>query len=303
VQIDPRIMLICTFAAIALGSYGAAMLVDPYQFKMRRRVRALADHGDEDDDAAPPVSTLLRRLVDSAVDKDYDRKYIIARFAKAGIYRPAAVSWYFGIKLSLATLALVIGLAANAMGWIAWEPAVIGSLVAASFGSLAPSFWLDRAVQRRHRNLQASLPDFLDLMIICLQGGMSLADTLRRVADELSIVHPDLALELGMVQRDVELGSTIDQALRRFAQRADFEGVRTLSTFVRETQRFGTRLTEALRGHAELLRAQRAMVAEESALKASVKILLPTLLLILPAVFVVLVGPAVIQIQQAFGGK
>jgi tight adherence protein C len=299
----PIITLLCTFATIALGVYGAATLIDPYWLTMRRRVQSLAGTGDDDKEAVPPISSLLRRLVDSAVDQDLDRKYIVARFAKAGIYRPAAVSWYFSSKLALATLPLVLGIAAHIAGLLSWESAIIGSLLAASMGSLAPNLWLDRTVQLRHRNLRKSLPDLLDLMIVCLEGGMSLSETLRRVTEELRIVHPDLAVELGMVQRDIDFGSTVDQALRRFASRADFEGIRTLSTFVRETQRFGTRLTEALRGHADLLRAQREQAAEELAQKASVKILLPTLLLILPAVFVVLVGPAVIQIQQCFGAK
>ena len=148
--------------------------------------------------------------------------------------------------------------------------------------------------------LRRSLPDFLDLMIVCLQGGLSIQETIRRVGDELRLAHPILAGELSTVQRDVELGATVDQAFRRFAARTDYEGVRTLSTFVRESQRFGTQLTEALRLHAEMLRLQREEAAEEMAQKAAVTILLPTLLLIFPTVFVVLVGPAVIQIQEAF---
>jgi tight adherence protein C len=99
------------------------------------------------------------------------------------------------------------------------------------------------------------------------------------------------------------LGSTIDQALRRFAMRSNCEGVRTLSTFVREAQRFGTKLTEALRNHADMLRSQREQSAEEQARQASVKILMPMMLLILPAIFVVLVAPAIIQIHEAFAAK
>lgn len=300
----PTIALAFTFTATVLAIYGGAALVDPYWLTVRRRARELADVDQaEDEHPSPPLSSVLRRLVDCAVDKDYDRKYIVARFATAGIYRASAVSWYFGLKLALAILPLAVGVAAHFLGYLEWEGAIIGGLVAASFGSLVPNLWLDRAVQRRHRSLRRSLPDLLDLMIVCLEGGMSPAETIRRVADELRIAHPDLAVELAMVQQDVALGSTIDKALRRFAQRADFESIRTLSTFIRETQRFGTRLTEALRSHADMLRSQREQAAEEMAQKASVKILLPTLLLILPAVFVVLAGPAIIQIQEAFAGR
>jgi len=95
----------------------------------------------------------------------------------------------------------------------------------------------------------------------------------------------------------------VDQALKRFATRTDYEAVRTLSTFIREAQRFGTNITDALRSHADMLRSQREQAAEESAQKASVKILIPTLLLIFPSTFVVIVGPAVIQIHEAFAAK
>jgi tight adherence protein C len=106
--------------------------------------------------------------------------------------------------------------------------------------------------------------------------------------------------ELSIVQRDIELGATVDQALKRFASRSAYEGVRSLSTFIREAQKFGTNITDALRNHADVLRTQREQAAEECAQKASVKILLPTMLLIFPAIFVVLVGPAAMQIYQAF---
>jgi tight adherence protein C len=91
--------------------------------------------------------------------------------------------------------------------------------------------------------------------------------------------------------------------LKRFATRTQYEGVRTLCTFVREAQRFGTNLSQALRLHSDMLRSQREQAAEEMAQKAAVKILLPTLLLIFPAIFVVLVGPALIQIQEAFAAR
>jgi tight adherence protein C len=299
----PVVTLVCGVGAVVLALCFAATAFDPYWATLRRRVRAMSEAADSPEDDGPPVSSLLRRLVDGAVDRDYDRKYIVAQFVRAGVYRSTAVGWYFGSKLALAVVPLVLGLAAYALGLVTWDAAVIGGLLAASLGSFTPNLWLARAIERRRRSLRNALPDLLDLMIVCLEGGMSLPESLSRVADELRIVHPDLATELGMVQRDVELGSTIDQALRRFADRCEFDGVRTLSTFVREAQRFGTQLTEALRGHADLLRAQREQCAEEMAQKASVKILLPTLLFILPAVFVVLAGPAIIQIQEAFARR
>jgi tight adherence protein C len=183
------------------------------------------------------------------------------------------------------------------------DKTIIAGCLLGAFGSILPGLWLDHRIALRLRMLRRSLPDFLDLMIVCLEGGLSIQESVRRVSEELQLAHPALAVELGIVQRDIELGASVASALKRFAVRSDYEGVRTLSTFVREAQRFGTNLSDALRLHADMLRTQRESAAEEMAQKASVKVLLPTLLCIFPAIFVVLVGPALIQIQEAFAAK
>lgn len=298
--------LIGTFGAISCGTYLLLYLLDPYRWAVRQRISQLQASGPSGNGGQESTSTReawWQSLTDRVATSTSDRASVSDRLSKAGIYSPTAVKHYFAIKF-LATLTPVVlgGLAIPLTGY-RWELCLAVGTVAGSVGALLPSGWLSRRIVHRHQMLRRSLPDFLDLMIVCLEGGLSLQDTLRRVTHELQIVHPELADELAIVQRDVELGATIDQALRRFASRSGYDGVRTLSTFVRETQRFGTNLSEALRSHADLLRSQREQAAEEKAQKASVKILLPTLLLILPAVFVVLVGPAVIQIQQAFSGN
>jgi tight adherence protein C len=234
---------------------------------------------------------------------DTGRLRLQQRLARAGIYEPAAATRFFVARVVMMSGLGGAAIAAGMIGYLSTNMTILGACVLAGFGSLVPSFWLDRAIARHHLLLQKSLPDFLDLMTVCLEGGLSLQETIRRVSDELRLAHPALASELGIVQRDIELGATIDQALKRFGTRTDYEGVRTLSTFIREAQRFGTNITDALRSHADMLRSQREQAAEENAQKAAVKILLPTLLLIFPAIFVVVVGPAIIQVHEAFAAK
>jgi tight adherence protein C len=225
------------------------------------------------------------------------------RLVKAGIYSPAATSWFFVAKLALMLTPPVAVIVANAFGFPVMKNFLLFGLAVGGIGALAPGFWLDRRISARHSALRRSLPDFLDLMNVCLEAGLSLQETIRRVNEELQLAHPILAYELDIVQRDIDFSCSIDQALKKFAVRTDCEGIRTLSTFIRESQRFGTQITDALRNHADMLRSQREQLAEENAQKAAVKILLPTLLLIFPAIFVVLVGPAAIQIQEAFAAK
>jgi tight adherence protein C len=170
-------------------------------------------------------------------------------------------------------------------------------------GFALAEFWLTRQVVLRQTKLGRSLPDFLDLMIVTLQSGLSVQGALRRVADELQLVHSVLASELSIVLREMELGATTDIALRRFADRSGCGDLRILGTFVHESQRFGTELVTAFRQHGETLRKKREQRAEERAHKAAVIILLPTLLLIFPALFVVVAGPAAIQIYTSLCGN
>lgn len=229
-----------------------------------------------------------------------ERQKTHARLVQAGIYNPSALFFLSLAKITLVVAPLSIGLLVGWLGLINVRFGILWGAIASALGMLLPSLWLDGKIRRRHCMFRRTIADFLDLMIVCLEGGLSLQGTMQRVTDELQIAHPELAVELTTVQRDVALGATIDVALRRFADRTGFEGIRMLATCVRESQRYGTQLADALRVHADMLRGQRENAAEEQAQKAAVKILIPMLLLILPAIFVVLAGPAAIQIQQAF---
>ena len=141
------------------------------------------------------------------------------------------------------------------------------------------------------------MPDALDVIVICVEGGLSLVGALRRVAGDLRAVHPKLAKELDIVQREVQLGQTAGEALRRLGERSDMEEVRTLAAVIIQSDRFGAGLNKALKIHSETLRQKRQQGAEEKAQKAGTMVLFPTLLFIFPAIFVVILGPAMIQIS------
>ncbi|MBS0204982.1 MAG: type II secretion system F family protein [Planctomycetes bacterium] len=222
------------------------------------------------------------------------------RLIQAGIYHPHAMRLLLGAKISLVVVPVLGALVAAGYRWCSLSQGMAVGAALGCAGLLLPDLFLNAQIRNRHTMLRRSLPDFLDLMIICIEGGLSIQAAIQRVTDELRVAHPVLAGEFAIVQNDTELGSTVDLALRRFADRTGYEGIRTLATFVREAQRYGTALAQALRDHAEMLRNQRELAAEESAQKASVKVLFPMLVFILPAVFVVLVGPAAVEILEAF---
>ena len=165
-------------------------------------------------------------------------------------------------------------------------------------GTLAPSFWLDHLKRVRQSKLRRSLPDALDVMVVCLQGGLSLSGTLARVARELVTAHPMLAVELTIVERQIRMGHTAGQAMRDFAKRFDLEELRSMASVIAQSERIGSSVVGALTIYADSLRIKRQQRAEELGQQANVKMLLPTVFCIFPAIFVIILGPAAVQIYR-----
>jgi tight adherence protein C len=250
--------------------------------------------------ASSSIGGLGRILEGLMPGNETERRHFELRLKQAGLVDPAMLIRFFVARMIGLIVPFATILACGYVGVITLHRSLIYAVAAGIFGWLVPSFWLDRRISQRQTELRRSLPDFMDLMIVCLESGMSVVSALQRVTEEINLAHPLLAKELEIVQRDTALGASLDVAFQRFAERSGLDVLRILATFIRESRRFGSEIAEALRSHAESMRFQREQAAEENAQKASVKILFPMLLLILPAVFVVLAGPAVIQIQKAF---
>jgi tight adherence protein C len=168
-------------------------------------------------------------------------------------------------------------------------------------GMVGPSMWLDSQKSKRQTQFRRALPDALDVLIICLEGGLSLTGALKRVSSELRTAHPALAGELNIVQREIQLGRLPGESLQQMGIRTDLEEVRSLASVVSQAERYGASLVRSLRVHADTLRLKRQQYAEAMAAKAGVKILFPTIFCIFPALFVVVLGPAVFRVMNVFG--
>jgi tight adherence protein C len=135
-------------------------------------------------------------------------------------------------------------------------------------------------------------------LVVCLQGGLSVMASLSRVANELAVAHPMLAIEIKIAERQMQMGQTAGEAIRGIADRFDMEDLRAMSSVIKQAERIGASVAMALEAFAENLRLKRSQRAEELAHKAAVKMLIPTVLCIFPAIFVVILGPAAIQVYN-----
>jgi tight adherence protein C len=177
----------------------------------------------------------------------------------------------------------------------------VSSMVLAVFvGLIAPMAGLDRMVQLRQERIRRSVPDALDLLVVCVEAGTSLDAAILRVAKELRLVHPDLAHELAVVNRLTNAGMPREEALRGLWQRTGVLDVRALVSSMIQSEKWGTSIATVLRVSAETLRRKRRQYAEKKAKMALLKMTFPLLFFILPALFTVILGPAVVQIIQEF---
>jgi tight adherence protein C len=272
--------------------------------RLTSRLQDLASRGQalpDQDPVAVFARSALPKMGAALLPRDEeDRTRLQTRLIQAGYYGQQAMVYFLGVKMILIVAPALLGLAAGLLGFLPVRNGLIFGALLGIFGLIGPSFWLDRRKAKRQLQFRRALPDALDVLVICVEGGLSLAGSVRRVASELQTAHPPLAAELNIVQRELNLGLTIGEALHRFAERCDLDEVRTLASVTAQAERYGASLARALRIHAETLRSKRLLHAEEMAQKAAVKILFPTIFFIFPGIFIVVLGPAVIQLVAMF---
>jgi len=173
-------------------------------------------------------------------------------------------------------------------------------LVLAAAGFFAPDLFLIRAIARRKRAIALSLPDAMDLLVMCMEAGLGMDQAMLRVAKDMRYSAPELCDELSIISREQRAGRTRVDAWRSMADRVDLDIVRQFSSMLTQSERLGTPIATSLGQFADTLRTKRLLEAEERAAKTTIKLVFPLVLFIFPAMFVVILGPAGIAIGDAF---
>ncbi len=218
----------------------------------------------------------------------------------AGFRTSSAVPVYYGVKIFLTT-ALVI--AALVFRDRLDNPLLrlVLPVAGAGLGFLVPSFILGRLVGRRHEKIRLSLPDVLDLLVICTEAGCGLDQAIVNVSRELKSVHPAVSEDLAMVNMEIMAGKSRAEALRNLAKRTGEDEMRKLVAILIQTDRFGTSIAEALRTQSDYLRVRRRQQAEERAGKVGVKLVFPIFFFCLPSLLVVTAGPGMLALLHNLG--
>ena len=217
------------------------------------------------------------------------------RLALAGYRNPQAAELFYASKLFAPVLAAVLA------GFVIRQDVFFWFVFLAAAGFLLPDLWLSTAITRRRERVRLSLPDALDLLVICMEAGLGLDQAMIRVGNELALSNPDLSDEFLLINLEQRAGKPRLEAWRNMADRTDLEVVRSFVSMLVQTERFGTPISRSLATFADGLRLKRRQLAEELAAKTTIKMIFPLALFIFPSMFIVLLAPAVISISNSLG--
>lgn len=299
----------CLFGAVsALGYLIVSLILRPDKDPLRDRLRGGATRSVTPEDmarAAQPhampqiVERMSRAVAEPLMPKDREEVSRLRRkFAHAGIYSTAAMHLFIVVKIILLLVAAGVGVFVG----LKYENAMLGALVACFSALLAvmlPGMGLRIRISRRQQALESALPDALDLMVVCVEAGLTIDAALQRVGQEIALAHPDISRELGITHMETRVGVPRIDALRNLGLRTGNASLQSLAAMLVQAERFGTSIGSALRVHAESLRIKRQHYAEERAAKTTVKLAFPVVLFIFPTVIIVLGAPAFILFFQS----
>ena len=216
---------------------------------------------------------------------------------QAGIRRPNAVALLTGFRVALAAGVAVLGTLAASVLAPNMMPAAFAF---AGTAYVVPGFIVGRMATNRCATIRQTLPDALDLLLLCVEAGLGLNAAFQRVGEERTEMGPDpMGEELLIVGRELQVGRTRKDALRGLAERTGIDEVRALVAQLIQSERLGSSIGGALRAQSDSLRHARRLEAEEQANKTQIKLLFPLILCIFPSVMVVILMPAVLRLVDA----
>jgi tight adherence protein C len=213
------------------------------------------------------------------------------RLANAGYKDAQAVELYQAGQMILPLIGIILGSFINSspLFWI---------LMMVIIGYMAPDFILDRKIKKRREAIRKSIPDAIDLLVICVDAGLGLDQAMLRVGQELAVSHPEINEEFLQINREQRAGTPRLDAWRNLAQRTSLPDIDGFVAMLVQTERFGTPIARALSSFADGMRQKRRQLAEERAAKTTVKIIFPLVLFVFPCMFIILLGPAILGMMK-----
>mgnify|MGYP000038256281 CR=1 FL=1 len=233
-------------------------------------------------------------------DEEYSA--VKLKLVQAGYQSKNAVRFYYFAQFTLGIIGLVLGgfyaFIKMQQGDVTTQNLIMMILVPAGSGYFGPKYWVTRRQAMRQEAITNGFPDSLDMMLVCVEAGQSLDQSIIRVSRELKSGFPDLASEFEIVSHEMKAGKDKGSVLKDMSERCGVQDIKSFVTVLVQSQQFGTSIADALRVYAAEMRDKRVMRAEEAANKLPTKMTLATMMLTVPPLLIILIGPSAYAISQ-----
>lgn len=243
--------------------------------------------------AAPTLSMALKPKT------ELEESVLKVRLANAGFSSPSAPQLYLAMKFAAMIFGVVSGAGTGFFTWGMTQSGWTSLVVGAGLGFYLPELILAYLKMKRTSNIFLSMPDALDLLVVCVESGLGLDAGMRRVAEELYETAPDICDELNLCNFQLQMGRPRREVLHDMGIRTGVDDMKALAAILIQADRFGSSIAQALRVQSDGMRIKRMQIAEEKAQKTAVQMIFPLVLFIFPGIFVVLVGPAAITMMDS----
>ena len=208
----------------------------------------------------------------------------------------------FALGIGFLILGMIYAMILSTKGEVTTQMMIMATIIPGGAGYYLPQYWVKRRAQMRQNEIVSGFPDALDMMLVCVEAGQSLDQSIIRVAKESAAGYPALGEEFEMVAHEVKAGKERVMVLKDMSERIGISDVSSFVTTLVQSATFGTSVAEALRVYSAEMRDKRVMRAEEKANKLPTKLTLGTMLFTLPPLLIILIGPSIHGIAKNLGG-
>jgi tight adherence protein C len=294
------------FAVFTLGAWALISAFRKDDNRATERLEELRDPSGRDkpkksgagfgrlfEKAAPALSKAL------GSKSELEQNDLRVRLANAGYNQGNAAQMYLAIKVAMLGIGALTGGGFGMLAYGATQKGYFSIAIAAGVSFYLPELVLRFMASSRKEKIFLSLPDVLDLLVVCVEAGLGLDAGMRRIAEELSDTHKVLCDEINLCNMQIQMGRVRRDVLHDLGVRTGVDDVKSLAAILIQAEKFGSSIAQALRVQSESMRVKRRQLAEEKAQKTAVQMLFPMVLFIFPGIFVVLVGPAAIKMMAA----
>lgn len=309
-QFIPYLAALMGFVAVLLGVYGVMGFLsgagNVERIRSRMQGRPHADRSASKDmlaELGESIMGLFSRLgkkVGPQEEEEIDEARL--KLVRAGVRTPDAFKIFQGSKLLLAVGMLFFMLLLRAMAFPLLGTSMTLFMLISGFalGMYLPDVWLRSKRKKRLTGITNSLPDSLDLLVVCVESGMGLDQAITRVSEEIASSGPELSEELYILTLELRAGKKRSEALKSLSHRVGYDDLNSLVTLLIQADVFGISVGRTLRVYSDAMRKKRRQRAEEAAAELPVKLMLPLILFILPALFLTILGPAGLMLADLF---